>query len=123
MSDRLSRVADLARLTAHGGPSVCNIAVTNVCNATCDFCNFAHDKGFVTRRVYLDAARFGECLDILHRRGVRYVSFQGGEPLLHPRIVEMVGMAVKRGMVPTLITNGWLLPRKLDALIAAGLRT
>ena len=116
MNDRLARLADLVRLVGQGGPAVCNVAVTNVCNATCDFCNFAYDKGFVTHRLYLDAARFGDCLDILHRRGVRYLSFQGGEPLLHPRIVDMVGAAVARGIVPTLITNGWLLPRKLDAL-------
>ena len=123
MNDRLARLADLVRLVGQGGPAVCNVAVTNVCNATCDFCNFAYDKGFVTHRLYLDAARFGDCVDILHRRGVRYLSFQGGEPLLHPRIVDMVGAVVARGIVPTLITNGWLLPRKLDALIRAGLRT
>jgi MoaA/NifB/PqqE/SkfB family radical SAM enzyme len=35
----------------------------------------------------------------------------------------MVRMAVARGMGTALITNGWLLPCKLDALFAAGLKT
>ena len=35
---------DTIRLLPRGGPSCCNIAVTNVCNATCDFCGYAKDK-------------------------------------------------------------------------------
>ena len=73
-----------------GGPAICNVSVTNVCNATCDFCNFAHDKGFVTHRNWLDADRFAAALALLRERAsVRFVTFMGGEPLLHPRIVEM----------------------------------
>jgi MoaA/NifB/PqqE/SkfB family radical SAM enzyme len=119
----LRQALDMARLIRRGGPAICNIAVTNVCNATCDFCNFAHDKGIVTDRAYMDADDYARALDILYRRGVRYLTFQGGEPLLHPRIEDMVRMAIARGMGPALVTNGWLLPKKLDALAAAGLST
>ncbi|MDE2184133.1 MAG: hypothetical protein KGJ78_14030 [Alphaproteobacteria bacterium] len=59
-------------------PAVCDVSVTNVCNATCDFCAFAHDKGIVKDRRWLDRERFIEALPILQRRGVRYVNFQGG---------------------------------------------
>ncbi len=45
-----SGLADLLRLVPRGGPAILNASVTNMCNATCDFCNFAHDKGFVTDR-------------------------------------------------------------------------
>jgi MoaA/NifB/PqqE/SkfB family radical SAM enzyme len=119
----LRQAIDMARLLRHGGPGICNIAITNVCNATCDFCNFAYDKNIVTHRAYIDVGDYGRALDILHRRGIRYLTFQGGEPLLHPRIAEMVAMATARGMGPALVTNGWLLPKKLEALAAAGLRT
>jgi MoaA/NifB/PqqE/SkfB family radical SAM enzyme len=114
---------DILRLMPDGGPAVCNICITNVCNATCDFCNFAADKHFVVDRAYIDADRLRDALGILHRRGVRYLTFSGGEPLLHPRIADMVRYAVERGMRPSVVTNGWLLPRKLDDLRAAGLRT
>ena len=67
-------MADMGRLLRHGGPSICNIAVTNVCNATCDFCNFAYDKGLVTHRSYIDVDNYRSALDILYRRGVRYSS-------------------------------------------------
>src|SRR5439155_1712748 len=121
MMNGLRKAFDMARLVRHGGPSICNIAVTNVCNATCDFCNFAYDKGHVTHRAYVDFDDYGRALDILYRRGVRYLTFQGGEPLLHPRIVDMVAMSTAKGLGPALITNGWLLPKKLAALGSSSL--
>jgi hypothetical protein len=39
-----SGALDMIRLLRHGGPALCNVAVTNSCNATCDFCNFANGK-------------------------------------------------------------------------------
>src|ERR1041385_4026082 len=88
MLKSLRQAADLMRLMPQGGPSVCNIAVTNLCNATCDFCSFAYDKGLVTDRRYIDAERFGAALDILNERGIRYLTFSGGETLLHPRLAD-----------------------------------
>jgi hypothetical protein len=48
----------------------------------------------------MDIKRFNSALEILHGRGIRYVSFFGGEPLLHPHIVEM---PVAKGMGTALI--------------------
>ena len=47
----------------------------------------------------------------------------GGEPLLHKNIVEMVQTATDMGVQPTMVTNGWLLPPKVDALADAGITT
>ena len=112
----------MLKLLRRGGPALCNVAVTNSCNATCDFCNFAYNKGRAGKIRWIDAARFDEALGILHSRGIRYISFFGGETLLHPRLPEMIAMAVARNMGPTVITNGWLLPARLEALAAAGLK-
>jgi MoaA/NifB/PqqE/SkfB family radical SAM enzyme len=118
-----SRAWDMLRLMRHGGPALCNVAVTNSCNATCDFCNFANGKVERKDLRWIDADQFDSALQILHDRGIRYVSFFGGEPLLHPRLSKMIAMSVAKGMGPALITNGWLLPAKLDELAAAGLKT
>src|SRR5215831_4842440 len=104
-------------------PAVCDVSVTNVCNAACDFCSFARDKGVVKDHRWLDAGRFADALPILHRRGIRYVNFQGGEPLLHRAIDRLVADVRAAGMRPALITNGWWLPKKIDDLAAAGLGT
>ena len=113
----------MLRLIRRGGPALCNIAVTNSCNAACDFCNFARGKVAARNLRWIDTDEFGRALEILHNRGVRYVSFFGGETLLHPRLAEMIEMSVARDMGPAVITNGWLLPMQLDRLAAAGLKT
>ncbi len=114
---------DMLRLIGHGGPGICNVAVTNSCNARCDFCNFANGKVPKSDLRWIDADQFNRALHILHQRGIRYLSFFGGEPLLHPRLAEMIAMAIARDMAPAMITNGWLLPAKLEELAAAGLKT
>ena len=113
----------MVRLIRHGGPALCNIAVTNSCNATCDFCNFAHGKVPSPDLRWIDTLRFAAAVDILYARGVRYLSFFGGEPLLHPRLSEMIATAAEKDMGTALITNGWLLPQLIDKLAAAGLKT
>lgn len=104
-------------------PSVCDVSVTNVCNATCSFCSFAYDKKIIKDKRWLDAKEFARALPILYRRGIRYLNFQGGEPLLHPDITRLIGDSRAIGARPALITNGWLLPQKIESLIAVGLGT
>lgn len=123
MNPALARTWDMVRLLRRGGPALCNIAVTNSCNAGCDFCNFARGKVSFHDQRWIDAGQFERALDILHQRDVRYVSFFGGEPLLHPRLEDLIAMAIAKGMGPALITNGWLLGQKIEALADAGLRT
>ena len=124
MTATRSGLMDLLSLVPSGGPAILNASVTNLCNATCDFCNFAHDKGFVTDRRSMDASRFAESLALMKAQAnLRFVTFMGGEPLLHPRIADMMQMATDMGVQPTMVTNGWLLPGKLDALAATGIST
>ncbi|HZQ24035.1 MAG TPA: radical SAM protein [Terriglobales bacterium] len=118
-----SKLWDMLRVIRHGGPALCNIAVTNSCNARCDFCNFANGKVPRHNLRWIDAARLEDALAILYARGIRYVSFFGGEPLLHPDLPDMIAASVAAGMAPALITNGWLLSSRLDELAAAGLKT
>ncbi len=104
-------------------PAVCDVSVTNVCNATCNFCSFAYDKQLIKDKQWIDRAKFAEALPILHRRGIRYLNFQGGEPLLHPDIEGLVADTHAAGIRPAVISNGWMLPQKIEGLISAGLGT
>jgi MoaA/NifB/PqqE/SkfB family radical SAM enzyme len=103
-------------------PAICDVSVTNVCNAACDFCGFARDKNLAGPRRYIDLDGFSRALPILRRRRIRYLTFQGGEPLVHPDIVALVRAATQAGVECGLITNGWFLPDHIEALVAAGLR-
>ena len=104
-------------------PGVCDISVTNLCNATCDFCAFAHNKGLVKDRRFVDRDALARALPILRRRGIEYLNLQGGEPLLHAQVEGLVADASGAGLKVALITNGWQLAQKIDGLIAAGLGT
>jgi MoaA/NifB/PqqE/SkfB family radical SAM enzyme len=102
-------------------PAVCDVSVTNVCNAACDFCGFARDKTLAGPARYLDTDAFARALPILYRRGIRYITLQGGEPLVHPDIVRLVSETAAAGISCAIITNGWFLPRYIDSLASAGL--
>lgn len=104
-------------------PAVCDVSVTNACNARCDFCSYAYDKQLVKEKRWIDRAEFARALPVLHRRGIRYVNFQGGEPLLHPKIENLVADTRSAGIKPAVITNGWCLPQKIESLVDAGLGT
>jgi MoaA/NifB/PqqE/SkfB family radical SAM enzyme len=49
------------------------------------------------------------------------VTFQGGEPLVHPNLESLVSAATSADIQCGLITNGWFLGQRIEALVAAGL--
>jgi len=69
----------------------------------------------------MDAEDFARAIPFLRRRHVRYMTLQGGEPLVHPGIVRLVAEVAGAGMQAAIITNGWFLPRYIEPLAAAGL--
>jgi len=102
-------------------PAVCDFSITNLCDAACAFCGFARDKTLVGATRYVDVDAFARALPILHRRGIRYMTSQGGEPLVHPDIIRLVSQTARADISCAVITNGWFLPRFIDRLAAAGL--
>jgi MoaA/NifB/PqqE/SkfB family radical SAM enzyme len=93
---------------AHGGPGYLQFAITNVCNARCDFCNFAVDRFDPKQRrsVTLEQAR--DVIDICARNHIGYLLFVGGEPLAHKALPAMVRYAAESGIRPMICTNGSL---------------
>ena len=119
-----NRFFDTVDMVAHGGPVICNIAVTNLCNARCDFCNYAVDKKRVQQGKLMGYDDYRHAIDILYARGVRYLTLSGGEPFLHPRLYDMVAYAVRKGIRPSVCTNGSRLsPEAVKALRRSGLKT
>jgi len=112
----------LRLLLEEGGPGFCQFALNNACNARCGFCGFALDK--LPRASWKYAEREGalEAIDILYRQAVRYLVLTGGEPMLHPDLLEIVQRASDLGMKVLLVTNAGLLkPHRIRELGAAGL--
>jgi MoaA/NifB/PqqE/SkfB family radical SAM enzyme len=92
----------------HGGPGYLQFAITNLCNADCDFCGFARSKfdPKARRSVTLEEAR--RVIDVALKNHIGYLLFVGGEPMVHRDLRAMTRYAAERGIRPMICTNGGL---------------
>lgn len=98
----------------------CDLIIAEKCNLKCRKCySWQKPTGGLS---------FDECkriIDAVARVKDKEceINFGGGEPLLEPRICELISYAVRKGLKPALSTNGTLLSEDLaQALVASGLR-
>src|SRR5436190_4883908 len=92
----------------HGGPGYLQFAITNICNAKCDFCGFAVDRFDPKQRRSVTLQEARDVIDIALKNHIGYLLFVGGEPLVHKEIRAMVRYAAERGIHPMICTNGSL---------------
>ena len=93
---------------AHGGPGYLQFAITNICNAKCDFCGFAVDRFDPKQRRSVTLQEAREVIDICVKNHIGYLLFVGGEPLVHKDLRAMTRYAAERGIHPMICTNGSL---------------
>jgi MoaA/NifB/PqqE/SkfB family radical SAM enzyme len=93
---------------AHGGPGYLQFAITNICNARCDFCGFAVDRFDPKQRHSVTLQEARDVIDICVRNHIGYLLFVGGEPMVHKDLRAMVRYAAARGIRPMICTNGSL---------------
>jgi MoaA/NifB/PqqE/SkfB family radical SAM enzyme len=106
----------------HGGPGYLQFAITNICNARCDFCGFAVDRFDPAKRRSVTLAEARDVIDISVKNHIGYLLFVGGEPLVHKDLKAMTAYASERGIHPMICTNGSLwTEQNMRELAAAGL--
>lgn len=106
----------------HGGPGYLQFAITNICNAKCDFCNFALDRFDAKRRHSVTLKEARDVVDIAARNHIGYLLFVGGEPLVHKDLRAMVRYCAERGIHPMICTNGSLwTDENMRAFVSDGL--
>jgi MoaA/NifB/PqqE/SkfB family radical SAM enzyme len=98
----------LGGVLAHGGPGYLQFAITNICNAKCDFCGFAVDRFDPKQRRSVTLAEARDVIDICVKNHIGYLLFVGGEPLVHKDLRAMTRYAAERGIRPMICTNGSL---------------
>lgn len=122
-----TRLADVLPLST---PFSVQIFPIYGCNLACAYCIHSvptERRGFVAGKAVLDDEIYRKCIDGLMEfpHPLKMLRFAGtGEPLLHPRIADMVAYAAERGVADTIdiVTNGLALTEELSrALIAARL--
>src|SRR6266403_330651 len=99
-------------------PWAAHLYVTEQCNLDCHYCNEFNNS--IPHPTLADLKKW---MDHIRKLGVMRLGLQGGEPLKHPDIVEVVRYAKSLGFRKVSIsTNGFLLNRQLLAdLEGAGL--
>jgi GTP 3',8-cyclase len=100
------------------------VSVTDRCNFRCQYCMPADGLPWLERAEILSFEEIERVVRLMARMGVTDVRLTGGEPLVRrdfPRLVEMLaGVAGIEDL--SLTTNGYLLERDADALVAAGIQ-
>src|SRR5215813_6350877 len=92
----------------HGGPGYLQFAITNICNAKCDFCGFAVDRFDPKKRRIVTLAEARDVIDICVKNHIGYLLFVSGEALVHRDLRAMTRYAAQRGIHPMVCTNGSL---------------
>jgi cyclic pyranopterin phosphate synthase len=98
------------------------VSVTDRCNFRCQYCMPAEGLPWLERSEVLTFEEITRLVGVISAMGVHDVRLTGGEPLVRrqfPRLVAMLnGLAGVRDLSVT--TNGFLLERDAEALVAAG---
>jgi GTP 3',8-cyclase len=99
------------------------VSVTDRCNFRCQYCMPADGLPWLERAEILSFEEIERVVRLMAGMGVTDVRLTGGEPLVRrefPLLVEM--LAAVEGIADlSLTTNGYLLERDADALVAAGI--
>lgn len=91
------------------------VEITNICNMNCSFCH-----GHSRRPYRMSADEFSRVLGQLSGH-TQYIYFHlMGEPLTHPELPQFLRMAAQHGFRSVITTNGTLLKKCGEEIIAAG---
>lgn len=83
-----------------------DIALSEYCNLKCQMCRRPSEA------LFMDAERCKRGMTEAAKVGVEYISFSGGEPFVHPRIIELLEHAFSLGVKVQMVSNGTLIRDK-----------
>src|SRR5262249_23286371 len=93
-------------------PILAHIIPTRRCNLACAYC-----KQFDTVSQPVATAEMRRRVDRLAALGTTIITISGGEPLLHPDLDDIIRRIADHRIIPTVITNGYLLvPARIQRL-------
>lgn len=100
------------------------ISLTDRCNLRCVYCMPKEGLQWQPRADQLSAEEMARVVETAAQGGVRRVRLTGGEPLVHPQVVEIVRRIASIPNIEevSLTTNAMLLERLAQPLADAGLK-
>ncbi len=100
-----------AKIFRQRTPFFVSWALTCRCNSRCVYCDMPSQAGRE-----LDLFQINKIIEALAKRGCRFLSFTGGEPLLREDIGKIIDFAHHRELCTKLNTNGILFVQKVNEL-------
>lgn len=107
----IARVLAIRSSLAKPAPLAVGYELTHRCNLDCRYCD-RHAP--LPHELSRDQSFFA--LEGLRAMGMRSISLDGGEPLLHPHVAELVDWLVMHGIVVRMNSNGLLVTRRMDVV-------
>jgi GTP 3',8-cyclase len=100
------------------------VSVTDRCNFRCQYCMPADGLPWLNRSEILTFEEIERVVRVMAGMGVTDLRLTGGEPLVRREFPRLLGMLARIDGIEdlSLTTNGYLLERDAEALVAAGLR-
>ncbi|MDZ4666981.1 MAG: GTP 3',8-cyclase MoaA [bacterium] len=112
LKDSFGRVHDYLR-----------ISLTDQCNFRCLYCMPNEQMDFLPSSELMSADEVVKLAEIFVSQGISKIRLTGGEPLIRKDIGDIIEQLSKLPVELTLTTNGVLLDKYLDQLLAAGIRS
>jgi len=100
-------------------PKGVTFRISGLCNLNCQMCIY-RNAGFLDTTQMLSLEIFKKVIDQVYS-SKPFIEFTGGEPLLHPDILECLSYAKKKGLYCGLTTNGLNLARYAEDIVKSGL--
>ncbi|HBU38651.1 MAG TPA: GTP 3',8-cyclase MoaA [Planctomycetaceae bacterium] len=98
------------------------ISVTDRCNLRCEYC-MPLDASFMSQQKLLTYDEVVRCASVASKMGVQTIRLTGGEPLMRPRLYQLVEQLTQLPKIEevAITTNGLLLADQAAGLAKAGL--
>ncbi len=94
-------------------PNVCEFELTFRCALRCSYCGIGryNEPGYLKNE--LKAKEIRVILDKIHKAGVFWICFTGGDPLARKDFLEIYSYAKKKGFIITVFTSGYHLTENI----------
>lgn len=88
------------------------ISITEYCNLKCSHC-----FGGYGEKVHMDIKTYKNIIDDLYDEGIFEICLTGGEPFMHPNIVDLLNYAFNKGFKVNISTNGTIVNNEIVEIL------
>lgn len=90
------------------------VEILSSCNCRCTYC---YNENILLKNDYIDTKTFTLIVQEAKSFGLSQISISGGEPFLHPKIIDFINISVKENVKLHIITNLTIFNKQLFDLL------